>query len=189
MSIGSNIRRIRLSKGLTQQQLGDLCVPQMAGSAIRRYEADRANPKMITIARIAKALNVPFGAIDTKYSLMQQDIESISVLKEQLDKNLQQFSGNAKELRKIEELQHLAQQAMDIIAHARDNDQEMFSILKDCEEIRAEIDNMLLEDFHVLNEAGQKKVIGLAAALSVIPEYRADGRLPADTSAPSDQDE
>lgn len=189
MSIGSNIRRIRLSKGLTQQQLGDLCIPQMAGSAIRRYEADRANPKMATIARIAKALDVPFGAIDTEYSLMQQDIESISALKEQLDKSLQQFSGNTEEFKKMKELDCLAQQAIDDIVHTRNNDQEMFSILKECDEIRAEIDNMLLEDFHALNESGQKKVIGFAAALSVIPEYRADQNPAADTPAPSDQGE
>lgn len=44
MSIGENIKKIRVQKGLTQKQLGELC--GMADSAIRRYENGRANPKL-----------------------------------------------------------------------------------------------------------------------------------------------
>ena len=56
MSIGENIRKIRLKKQLTQRQLGDLC--GMADSAIRRYESDKATPKLETLRKIAKALEV-----------------------------------------------------------------------------------------------------------------------------------
>lgn len=56
MPIGSRIRSLRLERGLTQKQLGDLC--GMADSAIRRYESDRGNPTDKTLRRIAAALGV-----------------------------------------------------------------------------------------------------------------------------------
>lgn len=56
MPIGSRIKSLRLQKGLTQKELGDLC--GMADSAIRRYESDRGNPTEKTLRRIADALGV-----------------------------------------------------------------------------------------------------------------------------------
>lgn len=56
MTIGEKIKSIRLSKNLTQKELGKLC--GMADSAIRRYELGGANPKLETLKRIASALNV-----------------------------------------------------------------------------------------------------------------------------------
>ena len=61
MSIGSNIKRIRLARGLTQKQLGELC--GMADSAIRRYESDRGNPTEKTLNRIANALHTHPGCL------------------------------------------------------------------------------------------------------------------------------
>ena len=62
-NIGENIRLARKARGLTQKQLGDMC--GMADSAIRRYELGNGRPKMETIQRIAKALNVdPFSLMD-----------------------------------------------------------------------------------------------------------------------------
>lgn len=56
MTIGEKIKTIRLSKKMTQKQLGDLC--GMADSAIRRYELGGAKPKIETLKRIAAALGV-----------------------------------------------------------------------------------------------------------------------------------
>ena len=56
MTVGEKIKSIRLSKNLTQKELGKLC--GMADSAIRRYELGGANPKIETLKRIANALNV-----------------------------------------------------------------------------------------------------------------------------------
>lgn len=55
-SIGQKIRQIRLEKGLTQKQLGDMC--GIADSNIRKYEAGRQKPKIETLGKIAKALGV-----------------------------------------------------------------------------------------------------------------------------------
>ncbi len=62
-TVGTNIKRIRKEKGLTQKQLANLCNPPMADSAIRRYENNKANPKLETITKIAEALGVSLSDI------------------------------------------------------------------------------------------------------------------------------
>lgn len=57
MTVGEMIKELRIHKGLTQKQLGELC-GGMADSAIRRYESGRANPKLATLKKIADALEV-----------------------------------------------------------------------------------------------------------------------------------
>jgi transcriptional regulator with XRE-family HTH domain len=56
MTVGENIRRIRLERGLTQKQLG-----KMVGASeayIRAYESGRRNPKPASLEKIANALAV-----------------------------------------------------------------------------------------------------------------------------------
>lgn len=56
MAVGTAIRRLRLHKGLTQKELGELC--SIAEPTIRRYELGLLNPKYQTLAKIADALSV-----------------------------------------------------------------------------------------------------------------------------------
>lgn len=56
MTVGDNIKRIRLEKGLTQKQLGEKC--NIAESTIRKYELGLLNPKRQTIKKIAEGLGV-----------------------------------------------------------------------------------------------------------------------------------
>lgn len=68
MTIGDNIKKIRIEKGLTQKELGELC--GMADSAIRRYEKGPLVPKLSTLNKIADALGVPISLlIDVTNSL------------------------------------------------------------------------------------------------------------------------
>ena len=55
--IGEKIKNARIKAKMTQKELGEKC--NMADSAIRRYENNRAHPKIETIIKIAKALNIP----------------------------------------------------------------------------------------------------------------------------------
>ncbi len=52
--IGEKIKKYRKEKGLTQKKLGELCGINEAN--IRKYELGKANPKIETIEKIAKAL-------------------------------------------------------------------------------------------------------------------------------------
>ena len=54
---GDKIRKLRKEKGLTQKQLGELC--GIADSNIRKYESGKQNPKLETLQKIARALDVP----------------------------------------------------------------------------------------------------------------------------------
>lgn len=58
MNLGDTIRKYRKEKGLTQKELGQLC--GINESQIRRYELGGKNskPKLETIQKIAKALEV-----------------------------------------------------------------------------------------------------------------------------------
>ena len=56
VNIGDKIKRYRKERGLTQKELAESC--GMFDSAIRRYESNRANPKLETLEKIANALNV-----------------------------------------------------------------------------------------------------------------------------------
>lgn len=57
MTIGEKIRSIRKLKGFTQKRLGELC--RIDEANIRKYELGHQNPKLETIKKIAKALDVP----------------------------------------------------------------------------------------------------------------------------------
>ena len=58
MSVAENIRKIRKEKSLTQKQLGELCIPKIGESTIRKYELGLLNPKIETLEKIANALGV-----------------------------------------------------------------------------------------------------------------------------------
>ena len=61
-TIGERIKKVRLSLGLTQKKLGELC--GIAEPTIRRYELGKLNPKIGTLNKIAKALGVPVTELD-----------------------------------------------------------------------------------------------------------------------------
>lgn len=85
MLIGNNLRHIRTSKGLTQKQVADAC--GVADATIRTYELNKANPKPATVAKIAKALDVPPSAlygIDWVSGIETQNGEAASALCESL---------------------------------------------------------------------------------------------------------
>lgn len=121
-NIGQNIKKIRLSKNMTQKQLGDLC--GMADSAVRRYESGRANPKIETLRKIAKALEVNeqelLGYSDASYRLYTayEDAEKgenglvigdILVTQQNLLRQYNKLNstGKAQAIKRIKELQYI----------------------------------------------------------------------------------
>ena len=59
--ICDKIRQFRILKGYTQKQLAEKC--GMYESQIRKYETGKANPKIETLQKIAKALEVPVSSL------------------------------------------------------------------------------------------------------------------------------
>ena len=54
---GATVRRLRMEAGLTQEQLGERC--KMDLSAVSRLERGQRNPRLDTLVRLARALDVP----------------------------------------------------------------------------------------------------------------------------------
>jgi Predicted transcriptional regulator with C-terminal CBS domains len=57
-TIGKNIRKLRKAKNITQKELGRLI--GVSESQIGQYEKGYRNPKLETLKKIARALEVPY---------------------------------------------------------------------------------------------------------------------------------
>lgn len=146
-SIGEQIKKIRIERGLTQAQLGDLCVPKMKDSAIRRYESGKVIPKTNTLQRIAKALNVSIADLDpnTFFSNWSGSIVDL-------------FAGTGK-------LELLHDGSIDITKEQIEETKKRAIIsLKD----------KYLSYFNDLNDTGKEKAIEQVELLTKIPEYKKD---------------
>ena len=71
MSIGEIIKKIRIEKGMTQKQLGEKI--GMAESNIRKYESGKLNPKLQTLEKFAKGLEVPVSALRTDLEILTDE--------------------------------------------------------------------------------------------------------------------
>lgn len=81
MTIGEKIRNLRKEKGLTQKSLGELCGINEAN--IRKYESNKQNPKVITLKKIADALDVNYlDLLEVESHTRQSDDDGICVLSE-----------------------------------------------------------------------------------------------------------
>ncbi len=58
MTLGQNIRRYRIEKGLTQKELGKKL--DVSQAMIGQYESGSRNPKLATIRKISEALTIIF---------------------------------------------------------------------------------------------------------------------------------
>lgn len=184
MPTGYKIKEIRLKKGLTQKQLGDLC--GIADSNIRKYETGKQNPKIETLQKIAIALDVPLNCLlDISYSDDQssRDIKvhfadnlsqllninhlSIDVLCKELNTNKETVYMwlNAKELPSISLLSKLSNK-FSIPANAlfKANIEKYPSLAK----------QKLNHYFDMLNDYGQEIVINQAENLSKMQDFCID---------------
>lgn len=98
MTIGEQIKEARKEKGLTQKQLGELCVPQIHEVQIRKYERGEVTPKMDTIKRIADGLGVsPSDLIGPEWFDHQAGPERLKELREDVSQ-IQAFEQYLKTL-------------------------------------------------------------------------------------------
>lgn len=88
MAIGENIRKIRMSKGMTQKELGEKSGINPA--QIRRYElgGKNSNPKLETLQKIATALEVSVADLDPR---IFTDISSLEKKLDDLEKQRDNF--------------------------------------------------------------------------------------------------
>lgn len=112
MTTAKTIKKFRKEKGLTQKQLGELCVPRIAESTIRKYELGILNPKIETIEKIATALEIdPFSlySFDMATGLLEKSMNDKIQIDDKADtllRNYQQLndSGQDKAIEQVEML-------------------------------------------------------------------------------------
>lgn len=146
-TIGDNIKRIRKEKGLTQEQLGNLCNPKMAGSAIRRYENGGANPKIETIQKIAKALEVSESDLTEKIKLI----------------NL--FAGTGGIEQALEALTTMTENSNQAMSESMNEAINAMSAM-------AKDEKELLSDYRNLNSYGKEEARKRVNELTEIPKYQ-----------------
>lgn len=109
MTVGDNIKKIRIEKGLTQKELGELC--GMADSAIRRYENGPLVPKLSTLNKIAQALNVSISLlIDVTSSInIEQETPRALVASMKLCSSPQQLNTITEIIKDLDKLNYKGQ--------------------------------------------------------------------------------
>lgn len=157
MTVGENIKRIRLEKGLTQKQLGEKCNPKMKDSAIRRYELGNSKPKIETIQRIANALEVPISELDDSLSFDNTLLRLFSgawQLDEIIDKKTSVSYA----------LEEMIKEKLDFYNHVANIEHEKLQ----------PGDEVILGYFHEANDLGKDKIIDYASDIVENPKYRKD---------------
>lgn len=186
MTIGEQIRNARKIANMTQKALGDAL--GVSSQMIAQYEKGDRIPKIGTLSKIAQALNVSIGDLDSEYTSMMGDLNNASNLETQLKQFLENIPNmNASEESKQENITKASvllrktQELIGMIDSGMSQDREKKQILDECrtlkngiKEAEDDIDNIFLTVLHNLNIKGQEKVILYATDLIQIPEYRKD---------------
>ena len=153
MTVGENIRRIRKEKGLTQNQLGELC--GLADSAIRRYENGGANPKFETLRKIANALDISIGEIDPNVKDLANDLARKEIQRQIREINDSTDLSVSEKEQKITELQNIH-----------------FSIGKDLHQYEKNQIKELNNTFVSLNQNGKELMLNFGDMLFKDEKYR-----------------
>lgn len=173
-TIGENIRRIRKQKGLTQKQLAELCNPPMIDSAIRRYESNKANPKIETSKRIAAALGCEVTDIDESIIVHRHTLKL-----EFTPENIERYKKDAETrelIRKLESGEQITEEEKEKVSGYVKRIHDSFSQLPErTKDIKDKIDtigeNILLADYRELNTKGQSEARKRVNELTEIPRY------------------
>lgn len=141
MTIGERIKTARKKAKLTQRALGEKC--DMPDSQIRQYELGMVTPKIETLRRIAKGLDVPL------YELADWGQYTTEDFKEDL------ASGTTELTRPIAEM----------------NNQPLDRTPETHQEANKQRENILLEQYRKLNTEGQVKAVEAVENLTYNPKY------------------
>lgn len=151
MTIGENIRYYRKEKGLTQKELGNMC--GINEVQIRRYELGGSNPKLETIQKIAKALDVEPYALDDRLFNIRIGYQTLQYLESELDR-IDNYSRDISAKEKYrKEIERSILQFQNELKELELNERE------------------LLNNYRLLNEEGKKEANKRIEELAEITRY------------------
>ena len=152
MTIGERMREARQKRGWTQAVLGSKC--NMADSAIRRYEADRGNPTIETLERIAGALGVSVSYLlgyETEFEIIPGRLKIVQVD----DPNAENYAYN---------IEAADPEALEIGLRIFENAGVPTGAIPAIARIHSALD--------CLNASGQEKAVERVEELTEIPKYQ-----------------
>lgn len=161
-TIGQKIKRMRLEKGLTQKDLAALLGTSQQNLA--QYEKDKRRPKIETVRKIAKALDVYIGDLIDDWSIypnkdIMSDLESNAATeKPPVNTTYSSSRFNVKNYYSDEEMK----KAVDFVKNA----------------IPAERLTLFTQYFNLLNDLGKERAVEYTRLLSSVPEYQKDPAAP-----------
>lgn len=126
MNIGENLRKIRKSKGMTQETLSN--ITKISITSIQRYELGKRQPNIEIITKFAEALEVPVDKIlfnENDKIVMEKAtkkvadhvVDDIYPLVEYVNQNKFQGKFNVKEVFSTPELIDLAGLIDDVVSN------------------------------------------------------------------------
>lgn len=165
MTFGERVKKIRLEKGWTQKQLAEKC--DMHDSALRRIENGKKTPKVITVEKLSKALEVDPA------ELMFGDDVYIKTAEKFMEAEQNQFSGycNLDDIESIYNLQSELKNRIKTEGIQKIRN-ETFNVVAGNNQTYEE-DNYkkLIENYNKLNTLGKDEAIKRVEELTEIPKY------------------
>lgn len=157
MTIGENIRRMRIERNMTQKELGEK-LGGISQQQIGQWETGKVNPKLETVQKIAKALEVYLGDIYENDKLPNS-------------KTFEDFCQKVKQenISREEKQQKILDYASDILYKELEFENQNITKLNQHTLFYSEL---IKRDLALLNETGQKKVVDYTRDLAQIPEYQ-----------------
>lgn len=185
MTIAENIRKIRIEKGLTQKQLGNLC--GIDAGNLRKYESGRLEPKYGTAQRIAEALDVTmaqlYGLDKQETHITEEFLTNNPIIYKAMDEYIKNLFANSKA---DQEYPTLSAEQIDSIPLTKKA--EMFNMIferidysekmdfvelyvKGTSETNTKIDTLFEKYYLKLNDLGKKEALKRIAELTEIKKY------------------
>lgn len=166
MTVGETIKYWRTEKGITQKKLAEKS--GVSEISIRKYEADARTPKIGTLRKIAKALDINASDIDKRLLLdnLHQTDQKLNQQREELFKRERETGQTFND-----ELYELNVKSSDVLSAIITLEDEIKN-----DAIVKYKNNKILSSFNQLNSKGQNKAIEQVELLTKIPEYRKDSK-------------
>lgn len=184
MTTGERIRSARKFANITQQELADrLGIPYQS---IGQWERDKRNPKVETILRLAKALNVPMSYLmgdtnDPNDRSKPNWMELPNIKDNEPDLYLKQIIFDVTPDPEWEDLHRKLENGTITLEERQRFFQMMDDGLERARKAFSEKKARILSHMDKLNDEGQQKAVERVEELTEIPKYRRQGTDPTPT--------
>ena len=158
---GERIREARKKKGWSQVKLGKAL--EVSQQMIAQFENSKKSPKVETLEKIAKALDVPVGELlfgeSTNVAKISDENSSVYINMDNIHKSAMEFFDSNPHIGKL-------------------TPQQIESVLSFYDEIAGQVPHLpepeIMQQYKKLNSAGKQKAVEYTTDLAQMPKYQQD---------------